>query len=153
MLRWIWLLWGLVVWYLLLPSVHCHLMPAGISPTPSADPDHDSVKSLMNECVGPTQMHIADKMTSAMPELKPIPVPGFKLGTFNAGGIWSQIQLGIHLIFGFFAASCSASGKLGHGLLTFSCFCGLKAHFLTYGTCICAYNALVNVIKWDIVAK
>lgn len=128
-------------------------MPAGNGPTPSAHPDHDGVKSSMNERVGPTQMHIADKMTSAMPELKPIPVPGFELGTFNAGGIWSRIQLGIHLIFGFFAASCSASGKLGHGLLTFSCFCGLKAHFLTYGTCICAYNALVNVLKWDIAAK
>lgn len=128
-------------------------MTAGISPIPSADPDLDGFKSLMNECVGSTQMHIADKMTSAMPQLKPIPGPGFKLGTFNAGGIWSRIQLGIHLIFGFFTASCSASGKLGHGLLTFSCFCGLKAHFLTYGTCICAYNALVNVLKWDIAAK
>lgn len=55
-------------------------MPAGISSNSAGDPDQDGVKSWVDECTGSAQMHVADKITSVMPELKSIHILDSNLG-------------------------------------------------------------------------
>lgn len=93
--------------------------------------------------MGPIQMHIADTMTSVLPELKSIHMLDSDLERFMPEEFKHDFLLGSTQIFGF---SVLPLLIVENWVMDFSPFhvfvvklCG-KAHFFTYGPCICALH-------------